>query len=72
LADKTTGEILKFGETTMGKSRYTKMYLRDHNAYMLFYVMVSNRGIRDREHEMILEHKSEHDGERPPLNKSDH
>ena len=72
LADKTTGEILKFGETTMGKARYTQKYLDEHNAAMVFEASGSKREMRDWEHENILEYKRDHDGKRPPLNKSDH
>jgi len=36
LRDRDTGEVLKYGETTLGRSRYTKQYLEKHNAKVIF------------------------------------
>jgi RHS repeat-associated protein len=72
LRDADTHEILKYGQTTLGKARYTKRYLKDHNADLVFEQSGSKRDMRTWEHQMILEYKRTHNGNRPSLNKSDY
>ena len=71
LKDRNTGKVLKYGETTQGNKRYTKKYLNDKNADMDFQAKGSKKEMHDWQHEKILDYKDNHNGERPPLNKSD-
>ena len=57
LRDVDTDEILKFGETTRGKKRYSKKYLNENNAYMDFQAKGSKREMHDWQHEKILDYK---------------
>lgn len=71
LRDRDTGDVLKYGETTRGKARYSQKYLEDKNAEMVFEASGSKREMHTRQNEKILYHKAANGGERPPLNKSD-
>ena len=71
LKDRNTGQVLKYGETTQGNKRYTKKYLNDKNADMDFQAKGSKKEMHDWQHEKILDYKDNHNGARPPLNKSD-
>jgi len=71
LRDISTDKVLKYGETTRGNRRYSKKYLKDNNAYMDFQAKGSKKEMHDWQHEKILDYKDNHDGARPPLNKSD-
>ena len=71
LRDRTTGEILKYGETTLGTRRYTGKYLEEHNAEMVFETSGTKREMHQWQHERIGEYKDAHSGQRPPLNQSD-
>jgi RHS repeat-associated protein len=71
LRDRTLGDVLKYGETTMGEKRYTKKFLEDNNASIQFEASGSKTEMHDWQHKKILEYKETHAGERPPLNKSD-
>ena len=71
LRDRDTGEVLKYGETTKGTARYTKQYLKEHNARIVFEAQGTKRDMHNWQHKKILEYKAQHDGARPPLNKSD-
>ncbi|WP_286184701.1 RHS repeat-associated core domain-containing protein [Pantoea sp. Cy-639] len=65
--------VLKYGETTMGKRRYTEEYLKKNNAYMQEEVSGTKREMHAWQHEKILEYKAaDKEGRRPPLNKSDY
>jgi hypothetical protein len=72
LRDKDTGEVLKYGETTQGTSRYSKEYLKEHNAEMVFETKGTKAEMHKWQHEKIVEYKSQNNGARPPLNKSDY
>lgn len=62
LRDKTTGKILKYGETTIGGARYTKTYLDNHNARMQKEATGSKRDMYKWQHKKILEYKAQHGG----------
>ncbi|HZF50554.1 MAG TPA: hypothetical protein VE093_17975 [Polyangiaceae bacterium] len=70
LRDRDTGEILKYGETTLGRGRYTKKYLDEHNAEMIFEAKGTKAEMHKWQNEKIREHKATN-GDRPPLNRSD-
>jgi RHS repeat-associated protein len=72
LRDKDTGEVLKYGETTRGTARYTKVYLDENNARMQFEAKGTKAQMHKWQHDKILEYKKQHDGARPPLNKNDY
>ena len=72
LRDKKTNEILKYGETTLGKARYTHSYLDNENAVMRPEVAGSKREMHCWQHRKILEYKNNNAGARPRLNKSDY
>ena len=69
LKDKTTHEILKYGETTRGKLRYTKKYLDSINAEMEFVKKGTKSAMHTWQHNMI-EGYTWITGQRPPLNRS--
>ena len=71
LKDRNTGQVLKYGEMTQGNKRYTKKYLNDKNVDMDFQAKGSKKEMHDWQHEKILDYKDNHNGARPPLNKSD-
>jgi hypothetical protein len=71
LRDRNTGEVLKYGETTLGKGRYTSKYLEEHNAEMVFETKGTKAEMHKWQNEKILEYKAANNGSRPPLNKSD-
>jgi hypothetical protein len=71
LRDRDTGEVLKYGETTLGKGRYTQKYLEKQNAQMWPEVSGTKAEMHKWQNEKIREYKAAHDGKRPPLNKSD-
>jgi hypothetical protein len=71
LRDRDTGEILKYGETTMGRDRYSQRYLDENNADMFFEVDGSKREMHAWQHQKILEFQGIH-GRRPRLNLSDY
>ena len=69
LRDKDTGEILKYGETTRGKQRYTQKYLDENNAIYVPETNGTKREMHYWQHEKILDYMYVADC-RPPLNKS--
>ena len=69
LRHRDTGEILKYGETGCGKSRYTQKYLDDNNADMVFEKRGTKKEMHEWQHQKILEYLEKH-GKLPPLNKS--
>ncbi|ASY42418.1 type IV secretion protein Rhs [Taylorella equigenitalis] len=71
LKDKDTDEILKFGETTNPKKRYSKSFLENENAWMEIITSGSKKDMHQWQHKEILNYKNSHGGFRPPLNKSD-
>ncbi|MDT8927081.1 RHS repeat-associated core domain-containing protein, partial [Pseudomonas taiwanensis] len=72
LRDRDTGEIMKYGETTMGTRRYPEKYMRQNNLEMFREASGSKREMHSWQHEKILEHKAKNGGDRPPLNRSDY
>ena len=72
LRDRTTGEVKKYGQTILGKYRYTQKYLQDHNLEIKFEASGTKAEMRAWEHANILGYKAAHDGNRPDLNKSDY
>jgi RHS repeat-associated protein len=72
LRNKDTGEVLKYGETTQGAARYSKEYLKEHNAEMVVEAKGTKAQMHKWQHEKIVEFKNQNDGARPPLNKSDY
>ena len=69
LKENDTGRVLKFGETTRGKYRYTQNYLDENNAYIDFVKQGSKAEMHTWQHNMIKNYYSRH-GSLPPLNKS--
>ena len=63
-------QVLKYGETTRGKRRYTDKYLKSQGAHMDVMARGTKREMHTWQHEMIIEYTKKH-GKRPPLNKSD-
>ena len=68
LRNKDTGEMLKYGETTRGKQRYTQKYL-DNNAVYVSEIRGTKREMHYWQHEKIIDYMYVAD-QRPPLNKS--
>ena len=74
LSDKTTGEIVKFGETINPTRRYTKKFLNGDNPInkpldMSVVISGTKRDIHNWQHEQIVDYY-EAVGELPALNKS--
>jgi hypothetical protein len=72
LRDKTTGEIVKYGETTMGAARYSKTWLQNNNLRMQVETTGTKAEMHQWQHEQILTYKANNGGQRPRLNKSDY
>jgi RHS repeat-associated protein len=72
LRDNDTGEVLKYGETTLGTARYSGAYLKQNNARMVFEAKGTKKEMHKWQHDKISEYKTQHNGARPPLNKSDY
>jgi len=70
LRDKTTGDILKYGETTLGPRRYTSKFLNENNARMKIETSGTKYDMHFWQHNQILEYKRIN-GTRPRLNRSD-
>ena len=69
LRDKTTREILKYGETTQGYNRYSQAYLDRINAYIEFVAYGTKAEMHAWQHKMIIQYAMIA-GQRPPLNKN--
>ena len=69
LKEKGTNRVLKFGETTRGKYRYTKKYLENNNAVMDFVKKGTKAEMHSWQHNMISNFFDRR-GVLPPLNKS--
>ena len=69
LKDRTTNDILKFGETTRGYSRYSSIYLTKNNAYMDFVKSGTKVAMHEWQHKMIEGYVAI-TGQLPPLNRS--
>ena len=69
LVDRDSGAILKYGETTLGQSRYTKNFLDANNADMRFLTSGSKYDMHFWQHDQIVNYINIF-GERPSLNKS--
>ena len=70
LREKTTGDILKFGETTNPARRYTRTFTESINARMETVVSGSKKYIHQWQHEQIVDWRVKY-GTRPSWNKSD-
>jgi hypothetical protein len=72
LRDRDTGEILKYGETTLpGTSRYSQPYLDANNADMFPEVSGSKAEMHAWQNRQILDYVKKY-GRRPLLNKSNY
>ena len=69
LKENGTNRVLKFGETTRGKYRYSNNYLQKNNAYIDFVKKGTKAEMHTWQHNMIKNYFSRH-GSLPPLNKS--
>jgi hypothetical protein len=72
LRDRTTGEILKYGQTIQGLRRFSQVYLKEIDAEMNFEAEGSKREMRAWETQQIVEYMAKHGGKFPPLNKCTH
>jgi RHS repeat-associated protein len=80
LRDKKTGDVKKYGETTRGddrygagnQKRYTKKELKEKDVYYQKETIGTKKEMHKWQHEKIKEHKSNNNGSRPSLNKSDY
>ncbi len=72
LRDKDNDEIVKYGETTMGRARYTQSELDQMNAYMQFEAAGTKKAMHQWQHERILDYKATHGGMRPKYNFNDY
>jgi hypothetical protein len=72
LQDRNTGEVLKFGETTRGKARYSKGYLQQHNAEFVEEANGTKREMHRWQTDQIRQYKQANGGNRPRLNKTDY
>ncbi len=80
LRESKTDKLLKIGETTRGErkfgkgkqKRYTKTYLKVHNAKYKKVMEGTKKKMRKEENKQILIYKKKNKGKRPPLNKNDH
>jgi hypothetical protein len=70
LRDQTTGDLLKYGETTNPARRYSKKFLDKNNAEIVIIAQGNKRDVHIWQHQRILDYKAQH-GRRPPWNKSD-
>lgn len=67
LRDKSTYEILKYGETTRGYNRYSNAFLEKNNAFIDFVISGTKKEMHNWQHEMIMNYVSIA-GQRPPMN----
>ena len=67
LKERGTGKIMKFGETTLGKRRYTVKFLDANKVDMVFVKSGTNRAMHTWQHDMIVNYAKRH-GVRPPMN----
>ena len=72
LRDQETNEVMKYGETTRGKKRYSDSYMDENKLDFTQEASGSKREMHTWQHERILEYKERNGGKRPPLNKSDY
>ncbi|TDR25012.1 RHS repeat-associated core domain-containing protein, partial [Hydromonas duriensis] len=71
LRDRTTNEVLKYGETTRGAMRYTQTYLDNENALFRPEASGTKREMHCWQTKKIREYTATH-GRRPRLNKTDY
>jgi hypothetical protein len=72
LVDRTTGEILKFGETTLpGSTRYSQKYLKKINAEFVPMTQGTKAQMHAWQHNKIMKFQKLHN-RRPRLNFSDY
>jgi|GEM_PF-1697233 len=69
LRDIDTNEVLKYGETTRGTSRYTREFYNQTNSYMDTMATGTKYEMHFWQHDMIMEYNNLN-GVKPPLNKS--
>ena len=67
LKERGTGKIMKFGETTLGKRRYTVKFLDANKVDMVFVKSGTKRAMHTWQHDMIVNYAKRH-GVRPPMN----
>ena len=67
LKERGTGKIMKFGETTLGKRRYTVKFLDANKVDMVFVKSGTNRAMHTWQKDMIVNYAKRH-GVRPPMN----
>jgi RHS repeat-associated protein len=72
LRDRDTGDVLKYGQTIDTAHRYSGKYLDSINADLNPEVSGTKKEMLQWENAKINKYKEAHDGQRPPLNKSDH
>ncbi|MBT9484959.1 MAG: hypothetical protein IV095_10625 [Sediminibacterium sp.] len=80
LRDKKSGEVKKYGETTRGEDkygkggqkRYTKKELKERDVYYQKESSGTKKEMHKWQNEKIKEHKTNNNGKRPRLNKSDY
>ena len=72
LRNRLTGEILKYGETTLGTSRYSQSYLDKIEADMSFEAEGSKAEMHAWQNDQIIQYKAANGGVRPLLNKTDY
>jgi len=72
LRDNVTNEILKFGETIKSDptNRYSKNFYRETNSYLKPEMKGSKVDTHTWQNSKIIEYKSQNQGKRPSLNKS--
>ena len=68
LRDRDSGEIVKYGETTLpGTTRYTKPFLKNKNVDMVFETKGTKEEMHTWQNKQILDYVAS-TGVRPPLN----
>lgn len=80
LRDKNTGDVQKHGETTLGEDkygagnqkRYNKKELNGTNSKYKKENSGTKKGMHGEQHQEILNHKENNNGDRPPFNKSEY
>jgi len=80
LKDKNTGKVKKYGETTRGEDRYgtgnqkrySKKDLNKNNVEYQKEQSGTKKDMHKWQHDKIIEHKEQNNGQRPELNKSDY
>lgn len=80
LRDRKTGQVKKYGETTRGEDangagnqkRYSKKELKSNDVDYVKEASGTKKDMHKLQTQKIREYKSDNNGQRPPLNKSDY